>query len=318
MRRALHEFYTRPESGPASHFRTSAHASPLFAEVIAALVVRAAAGIDDNEAIDVVDVGAGRGELLTGLLRALPGQVAGRVRATGVELAPRPSGLPDAIAWTDVLPERVCGLLVATEWLDNVPVDVAEVDDAGVARYVHVDRRGTERLGEPVDGPDAGWLARWWPLDGAPPGTRAEIGATRDAAWADAVRRVGVGGALAVDYGHVRDSRPRLGTLTGFRGGREVPPVPDGTCDITAHVALDSVHASLPVPTELLTQREALRRWGIDGARPDLGLATSDPAAYVRALGRASAAAELTDRAGLGDHRWLVTEIRCDFWSYQR
>ena len=35
--------------------------------------------------------------------------------------------------------------------------------------------------------------------------------------------------AVAVDYGHTIGSRPARGTLTGFREGRQVPPVPDGT-----------------------------------------------------------------------------------------
>ena len=34
------------------------------------------------------------------------------------------------------------------------------------------------------------WLQRWWPLDERPPGTRAEVGTTRDRAWADLMRRV--------------------------------------------------------------------------------------------------------------------------------
>ena len=42
-------------------------------------------------------------------------------------------------------------------------------------------------------------------------------------------------------------------------------------------------------------------------ARPDLGLATSDPTAYVRALAEATEAAELTAVGGLGDFCWVVT-----------
>src|SRR5258708_3717206 len=80
----------------------------------------------------------------------------------------------------------------------------------------------------------AAWLARWWPLDGAPPGARAELGRPRDEAWASAVAGVERGLALAVDYGHFLGGRPLFGTLTGFREGREVPPIPDGSCDLTA------------------------------------------------------------------------------------
>lgn len=323
MRTALYGdagFFRRAESGPAAHFRTSVHATPLFTEAIARLVCALDGALRHPDRLDLVDLGAGRGELLSGLLAALPDGVAGRVRATAVELAPRPVGLADRIRWTDEVPAGLTGLLIATEWLDNVPLDVVEVDADGAPRYVLVDPAGAERAGPPVGDADAAWLARWWPLDDAPPGARAEIGAPRDRAWAAAVSRVDAGLALAVDYGHTRDDRPMFGTLTGYRDGRQVPPVPDGSCDLTAHVAVDSVASAEDrgsgVPARLVNQRAALRALGVDGARPQLGLATTDPAGYLRALARAGAAAELTEPAGLGGHYWLYHPVRCDFESY--
>lgn len=292
-------FYLRPGGpGPAGHFRTSVHASPLFASAVARLLLSTAEehGLD---APALVDIGAGRGELLIGVLAALPAGF--RVRAYAVERAARPAGLDPRIEWMPEPPAGVSGLLFANEWLDNVPVDVAEADPDGVARYVLVRRDGTERLGEPVVGPDAEWLERWWPL--TEPGTRAEIGFPRDEAWASAVGTLRAGLAVAVDYAHTAGARPPFGTLTGFREGREVRPVPDGSCDITAHVALDA--CALP-GAELTTQREALTRLGVSGGRPPLSLATSDPAAYVRALASAGEAAELTVRGGLGDFGWLL------------
>jgi SAM-dependent MidA family methyltransferase len=292
-------FYLRPE-GPAGHFRTSVHASPLFASAVARLLLSTAAdhGLDESA---LVDIGAGRGELLTGVLAALPAGFP--VRAYAVERAARPAGLDPRIAWMSAPPAGVSGLLFANEWLDNVPVDVAETDPDGVARYVLVRRDGSERLGEPVRGPDAEWLERWWPL--TEPGTRAEIGRPRDEAWAGAVSTLRAGLAVAVDYAHTAGARPAFGTLTGFREGREVRPVPDGSCDITAHVALDAVARALP-GAELTTQREALARLGVSGRRPPLALASADPAGYVRALASAGEAAELTARGGLGDFGWLL------------
>jgi SAM-dependent MidA family methyltransferase len=299
-------FFTRPGPGPAGHFRTSVHASPAFAGAIAELVGRLDTALDHPDTLDLIDVGGGRGELVTALQRALPEKINSRVRATVVELAPRPAGLPGSVGWTSTVPDRVTGLLIATEWLDNVPLDVVEVDDSGAARYVLVDPDGTERLGPPVEADDAAWLARWWPLDGAPPGTRAEVGAPRDAAWAGAVGALARGVALAVDYGHLRADRPAFGTLTGYRDGRQVTPVPDGSCDLTAHVAIDAVAAAPDVPSGLFTQRAALRALGVDGGRPPLELAYRDPQRYLAALARAGAAAELTDPAGLGGHYWLL------------
>ncbi|MFF7726525.1 SAM-dependent methyltransferase [Streptomyces sp. NPDC008001] len=298
-------FYRRPE-GPAGHFRTSVHASPLYAGAVAELLCRVDKALGQPAELAFTDVGAGRGELLTGVLGQLPQDVAARLRPYAVERAARPAGLDERITWVGDVPDGVEGLLFANEWLDNVPVDVAETDAEGVARQVLVQEDGEEMLGDPVAGEDAAWLARWWPVEGAPPGTRAEIGRPRDAAWARAVGSLRAGLAVAVDYAHERAGRPPFGTLTGFREGREVRPVPDGSCDITAHVAMD---ACAGPGSTLLTQREALHALGVDGGRPPLSLASVDPAAYVRALGRAGEAAELTSPAGLGAFGWLVQPV---------
>ncbi|MFH8339182.1 SAM-dependent methyltransferase [Streptomyces sp. AM6-12] len=299
-------FYRRPE-GPAGHFRTSVHASPLFARAVAELLRRVDTALGRPAALDFVDMAAGRGELVAGVLAALPAEVAARVRPYAVEIAGRPAGLDERVAWRAEPPREITGLLFANEWLDNVPVDVAETDPAGVPRYVLVGADGSERLGAPVTGADADWLARWWPPGGE--GARAEIGLPRDRAWAAVAGRVTRGLAVAVDYAHTIGARPPFGTLTGFRAGRETTPVPDGTCDITAHVALDACAAASPAPARLLTQRAALHALGITGARPPLALASSDPAGYVRALAGAGEAAELTATGGLGDFGWLVQPV---------
>ncbi|GGZ14281.1 SAM-dependent methyltransferase [Streptomyces poonensis] len=300
-------FYRRPGGpGPAGHFRTSVHASPLFAVAVARLLCRVDAALGQPAEVAFVDMAAGRGELVSGVLGALPPEVASRARAYAVERADRPDSLDDRIEWLRERPQGVTGLLFANEWLDNVPADVAEVDAAGVPRRVLVRRDGAERLGEPVTGAEAEWLARWWPLP-VEEGMRAEIGLPRDRAWADAVASVDRGLAVAVDYAHVAGARPLFGTLTGFKEGRETSPVPDGSCDITAHVALDA--CALP-GARLVTQRTALHALGITAGRPPLSLAATDPTAYVRALADAGEAAELTAPGGLGDFGWLLQPVR--------
>jgi SAM-dependent MidA family methyltransferase len=284
---------------PGDHFRTSAHASPLFATALARLLVRVDEALGHPSTVDVVDVGAGRGELLLALTQAVPAELRDRLRPCAVEVAPRPPDLPAAIGWQAAPPPAVTGLLVATEWLDNVPVDVTTGDGAGGYRYVLTD----DSLSEPVSTEDGAWLDAWWPVG---EGGRAEIGLPRDRAWRGAVSTVERGLALAVDYGHLAGSRPVLGSLTGYRDGRQVPPVPDGSCDLTAHVAFDA----LATPTStLLAQHEALHRLGVSGRRPALATAGTDPAGYVRALAAASRAAELTDPAGLGGHFWLLQPV---------
>jgi SAM-dependent MidA family methyltransferase len=305
MERALYGpegFFVR--HAPAEHFRTSVHASPLFAEAVAALLRRVDAALGHPGELDFVDMGAGRGELAAGVLGALPAAVAARVRVHAVERAARPEGLDPRVAWTPAPPRGARGLLFANEWLDNVPLDVAALSPAGAPHYLEVRLSdGEERLGAPVGTEDARWLRRWWPLEPGDGEGRAEIGLPREEAWAGAVRSLSAGLAVAVDYGHTAASRPDLGTLTGYRGGQQVRAVPDGSCDLTAHVAWDAF------PGTTRTQRAALRALGLTGTRPPLALASSDPAAYVRRLASASQAAELLSPATLGSFTWLATPV---------
>ena len=284
---------------PAAHFRTSVHVSPVFASAL--LTLARLAGLST-----VVDVGAGRGELATVLHRLAPD-----LTLVAVELAARPDELPAGVAWTNSVPPASDALVVANEWLDDIPLDVAEVDDSGVVRLVEVDpATGSERLGSPVDTTDATWLERWWPLRDAPPGTRAEVGRPRDDAWATVVRTLRRGIALAVDYGHVRAQRPVAGTLAGYRAGRVVPPVPDGRCNVTAHVAVDALAAAgkaAGADAGVLTeQRTALMSLGVSTKLPAASMAHADPAGYLELLSRVSEASELVAPDGLGGFWWLL------------
>jgi SAM-dependent MidA family methyltransferase len=287
---------------PDGHFRTSAQ-TPAFAAAIAELVRRLDAALDHPDPFTVVDMGAGRAALLSALLEHEP--LAGRLRAVAVELRPRPAGLDRRVGWRATPPASFTGLVLACEWLDNQPCDIAECDDDGVRRYQLVDpKTGATALGTPVTGEDAAWLDRWWPL--TEPGRRAEIGLGRDRDWHALTNRLERGLAVAVDYGHTVACRPPYGTMTGYAHGRQLPPIPDGSRDITAHVAMDSLDDGL-----LLTQRQALRALGTTGARPPIDLAHSDPGEYLRRLSQASQAADLTEPSGLGAHHWLLTGVGC-------
>ncbi len=78
-------------------------------------------------------------------------------------------------------------------------------------------------------------------------------------------------------------------------------PVPDGSCDITAHVAVDSL-----AHDRLLTQARALRDLGVTPDDPAHATARSDPSGYLAALARASAVRALTAPGGLGGFTWVV------------
>jgi len=134
-------FYRR--ESPVAHFRTSVHASTAFAAAVLAYA-------RSRDLHTVVDMGAGRGELLTALEAMAPGELT----LVGVEVRPRPDELPAGIGWSAEAPAHIDGLLLANELLDNVPCEVVERDPDGVLRTVLVDRAtGAERLGDPVRNP---------------------------------------------------------------------------------------------------------------------------------------------------------------------
>jgi SAM-dependent MidA family methyltransferase len=294
-------FY-RSSAGPAGHFTTATHGTTgaLLAEGLARLA-------RDNALTHVVDVGAGRGELLTHLYAAWPA-----LRLTGVDVVARPASLPAGVEWLvspggATLPpglrDLTDTLVVAHEWLDVVPCPVAEVDEDGNLRHRLVDQAtGEETWGELVGGDDLAWASAHWPT--REPGDRVEVGLTRDRVWGQLLARIQSGVAVAVDYGHRAGERPADGTLAAYRGGRLVPAVPDGTCDLTAHVAMDTLEHD-----HLVDQRTVLHSLGVEGAPPPHDLARTDPMAYLQALERSSAAAALTARSGYGGFLWAVRRV---------
>jgi len=305
-------FYRRSE-GPAGHFRTASHAAAdVLADALHTLAQR-------HGCTAVVDLGAGRGELLTALAERgdqlttlaergdqLSDLARRGLRLHGADVVPRPHALPAGIGWSvglDTVPGAAFdqALVVAWELLDTVPCPVLERDDEDAVRKVQTDpATGRERLGGTADSEDLRWCQDWWPV-GEERGSRVEVGRPRDDLWHGIVRQALAGGAraiLAVDYAHSRDDRPEQGTLAGYRSGRLVPPVADGSCDVTAHVALDAVAAAGEragaVTVELTTQREALRELGIRGQSR---------------LGRGGREAELLDPDGLGGFGWLLQRL---------
>ena len=284
---------------PGDHFATGATAG--------SLVARAVAGLVPPGTTTVVDVGAGDGRLAGGLLELRPD-----LDVVAVDRRSRPAGLGAGVRWVvdhwdgatgtwtaggpDVwLARATRPLLVAHEWLDDLPAAVVGWH-GGRWCEVEVDPCGEERPGSPVTGDDAAWLARWWDR-----GARAEVGWSRDVAWAAlvaAAHRRG-GRALAVDYGHLAAARPVAGSLAAYGAGRRRRPVPDGSVNLTASVAVDALAAAGEAggATTLLQERQADVLARVPEPEP------VDPLATLMARGERSA---LTAPHRWGDLWWLL------------
>lgn len=253
--------------------------TPAVAElVVASLDHVAQCAPGSTHPLTVVDLGSGHGVLLAQVDTLLRERGRSDVRLIGVDLRPRPDRAPASIDWVQadvreyLASTRVHrGVLIAHELLDDVPLVIVERAEDGVLRRVDADpTTGAQVLGPLHDDPDdVAWLARWWPVDR--PLARAEVGRSRDALWQQMLHAVDDGICIAVDYGHLRDERIAGtwdgGTCVGYRAGRAVSPVADGSCNLTAHVAFDALTAvRAPTDHPVVMNQQSLAG---DGA-PDL------------------------------------------------
>lgn len=293
-------FYRRPE-GPAGHFTTSAvgipHATPILAQALINLA-------DRHHLSTIVDFAAGGGALIAAIAAHDSSK-----HCVAVDITERPTSLPANIGWWRadggaMLPSEWEGLhdclVVAHEWLDVVPCPVAQRDQDGSWRLVLVNSAGAESLGGLVTGANLDWLTEW--VSSAV--ERAEVGSARDQAWDGLCAGISNGLAVSIDYGHEYAERPVGGTLIGFHCGRAVTPLLDGSTDITAHVAVDSLAADVRSQ-----QRDMLADLLPTMAPPSHALASTQPAAYLQGLATHGAWTTLRAADGLGEFWWVQRRL---------
>ena len=204
-------------AGPAAHFRTSVHALAALRRGRA----RRWRGTPDSTPSSTSAPARRAADALHDLDPAL--------QLVGVDVAERPAGLAADVAWTRHVPDDADG----TARRERVARQRARrrrwscTDDGAAAGAGRPgDRCRADRRRRP-DAADQDWLDRWWPLDAAEVGDRAEVGRP-------ARRGLGSGGRLARAVASPSRSTTRTaatagrrrGTLTGYRDGRPVPPVP--------------------------------------------------------------------------------------------
>ena len=293
-------FYRRAE-GPAGHFTTSTH-GPLGAAPRGG-----ARRLAEREgATHVVDVGCGRGELLTHLHGVRPD-----LRLTGVDVVERPGAC--RMPWRG---SRSPGGGALPDGLDDLDRRARRRPRVARRRAVHGRRgrgagaaaRSCSSTRRPVRSRSA---ARRRPTSsrgarGTGPSRTCRCGAGSRSAppgtWpgptsSAAVRR---GTLLAVDYGHTRGDRPAARHPHGIP--RRHARRPGARRVVRPHRARRRRRPR--ATTRCTTQRDGAARPRRRPRRPPTSrLARTDPAAYLAALARSSAAAALTDPAGLGGVR---------------
>jgi SAM-dependent MidA family methyltransferase len=295
-------FYTvAGRAGRRGDFITSPEVGPLFGAVLARWIEAEFDRLGQPADFRVVEVGAGPGTLARAILQVAP-QWSGRYSAVELSAAQRASH-PDGVDSLAVLAdEQFCGVIIANELLDNLPFRLAVFD--GGWREAVVESGGDGSLREHLVAAPADW--GWLPPT-APHGARVPVEQRAGALISDLLSQLIHGTLLAFDYFTARTSelaaapwREWLRTYRGHERGGHYLRDP-GLQDITAQVCIDQ----LPSPTDVCTQAEFLRRWGIDELVAE-GRAqwTTDAAAptlaSLRMRSRIAEAESLLDPSGLG------------------
>jgi len=327
-------YYTAAAARPTrgGDFLTAAELHPVFGAALARQVAETWERLGRPAPFTLVEYGAGAGTLAVTLLAGLrddgspladalvyaPVEL-NRHRLAELHVSAANAGLTvvDAAGLDGA---RAPGVVIASEFLDALPVHVVEVRE-GRPREVHVgigcDGAFEDVLGEPSDAAVTEHLAA---LGAAgivlAEGQRLEI---RPAvgAWAHEVsRRLAAGLVLVVDYGapaaDLYGPRRRSGTLMTYRGhiadGDPGAPYRDvGERDLTAHVDTTALGAALAgAGLDLLgetSQAELLVGCGLEELvqRRQAALATASEALELR-----SAVMRLLDPRHLGGFRAVL------------
>ena len=317
-------------------FLTSPEVSPWFGRMLGRFVAEEHIRTDGDPFI-VVEVGAGSGSLLAPLITDVAGHgdVNSEPRAASrksspefvaVEASPAARGaLGDLLtgdrvhASLDDLPESFHGVILGNELLDNLPVALAiRSGDGWVERWVGAtdDRFGFVTM--PARPEVVAWCDAY--AGTVPEGgmVEAQLAAT---AWVgDALRRLGRGALLLIDYGGTAEElepRRTQGTLRTYRSHHLGPDplLEPGATDVTVDVnftAMAAAAAACGADVEVYRQDDFLADLGLREVISDLRHRERDLARSGDAMERLIIRSEATDAEtllhprGLGDFRVLT------------
>jgi NADH dehydrogenase [ubiquinone] 1 alpha subcomplex assembly factor 7 len=257
--------------GAAGDFTTAPEISQMFGELLGAWLAERWLAIGRPTPVMLVELGPGRGTLMTDALRAtrgVPGFHAALrlhlVDINGPLRAEQARALATyAPAWHerfDQVPEGPM-LLVANEFFDALPVRQFEKTAGGWRERMVGLAADSETLVFAL-APGTTPFARFLP--DAPEGTQAEISEAGRALAREIGARLkrDTGAALIVDYGYDGGAGASLQAVRAHRGA-DVLDRP-GETDLSAHVDFSALAAAIEAPTfGPVSQRDFLQRLGL-------------------------------------------------------
>jgi NADH dehydrogenase [ubiquinone] 1 alpha subcomplex assembly factor 7 len=268
-------YMNRDPFGATGDFTTSPEISQMFGELIGLWAAEVWSSMGSPSPIHLVELGPGRGTLMSDALRAA--RIVPEVRAALdvwlVETSPTLAAMQHellldcgvAVAWAQSLKEVPAGpaIIVGNEFLDALPVrQFVRVSGQWRERVVRLDNEG--RLAFDVaPTPELHIQAN------APNGEVLEVNPAGHRFMFELGARLTTqgGAALLVDYGH---SVTGFGdTLQALRAHRSVDPLAaPGDCDLTAHVDFAAMARSASAAGAAvygpIDQGDFLRAIGID------------------------------------------------------
>jgi SAM-dependent MidA family methyltransferase len=295
-----HGYYvTRDPFGSEGDFTTAPEITQMFGELIGLWAAAVWKLMDTPEKIHLVELGPGRGTLMSDLLRAARVMPAfhSALDVHLVEISPpleekqrqSLSGLATPVTWHRALQEVPDGpqIVIANEFVDALPVHQAvRRDDGWHERVVQIDADGNLAWGlapEPTPHFERVLPAR---VRNAPEGAVFEW--RSDTLALELGRRVAraPGAALLFDYGHTESGPGETLQAVGAHSFADPLRTP-GLVDITAHVdfqafagAAESMGAAVHGPVE---QRSFLHNLGIESRAAVLKAHAKDKAEEIDA-----------------------------------
>jgi SAM-dependent MidA family methyltransferase len=299
--------------GPDGDFVTAPELGPLFGHTLARQVAQ---GLESAGG-DILEIGAGSGALAASLLEELERldrlperylilELSPELRARSRDtLAARVPHLMERVAWLNVLPPALTGVVVGNEVLDAMPAHIVRIR-AGATEEAGVTLGRGAAAFEWAHRPAAGELADAVRLLQLTEGVTTEIGLVARAFVASVAKILERGIALFIDYGFPRAEyyHPQRGEGTlmcHYRHRAHADPffLP-GLQDITAHVDFTAIaEAAHGAGVDVLgyaTQAQFLINCGLTDVMQRVS--PEDTKAY---LPLASTANKLTSPAEMGE-----------------